>query len=83
MTTIGLESVVAPNINVVKKGVQIGSITKLGSKSCGVLVIRNLSQSSALPIVTTRVFGIPQMMFINVIRNTHWIEEFFIPLKIF
>jgi hypothetical protein len=35
--------VIVLNINVVKRGVLIGSIEKLGSKSSGVLVIRNLS----------------------------------------
>jgi hypothetical protein len=31
ITTIGVEMVVVPNIDVIKKGVLIGSITKLGS----------------------------------------------------
>jgi hypothetical protein len=35
--------IVAPNIDVVKRGVLIGSTTKLGSRSGGVLVVRNLS----------------------------------------
>jgi hypothetical protein len=41
-----------------KNGVQIRSITKLGGGSCGVLVIRNLSQSSTLPTTITKVVGI-------------------------
>ncbi len=60
-----------PNINVVRKGVQIRPITKLGGRSCGVSTIRNLSQSSALPTTTIRVVGILQMVFINPIRTTH------------
>jgi hypothetical protein len=66
-----VETIVAPNINVVKKGVLIGFATKLGSGSSGVLAIRNLSQSLALPIVTIRVVGIPQMAFTNLITITH------------
>jgi hypothetical protein len=41
--TTRMETVVAPNINVVKRGVLIGSIAKLGSRSNGVLAIRNLN----------------------------------------
>jgi hypothetical protein len=52
-------------------GVLIGSVTKLGRISSGVLVRRNLSRSLTLPIVTTRVLGIPQMVFINLIMATH------------
>jgi hypothetical protein len=38
-----MEIVVAPNINVVRRGVLIGSTTKLGSGSSGVSTVRNLS----------------------------------------
>jgi hypothetical protein len=41
--TIGVETVVAPNINVVKRGILIISETKLGSGLGGVSTIRNLS----------------------------------------
>jgi len=71
ITTIGVETVVMPNIDVFKRGVVIGSAAKLGSKLGGVLVLRNLNQSSALPTSTTRVVGIPQMVFTNSITNTH------------
>jgi hypothetical protein len=37
--------VIAPNINVVRRGTLIRSITKLGSGSSGVSTIRNLRQS--------------------------------------
>ncbi len=60
-----------PNINVIKREVLIGSIAKLGSGSSGVLVVRNLSQSSTLLAATTRVVGILQMVFINPITTIH------------
>jgi hypothetical protein len=53
VTIIGVETIVTPNIDVVKRGVLIGSVAKLGIGLGGVSVIRNLSQSSALPIATT------------------------------
>jgi len=54
-----VETIVMPNIDVVKKGVVIGSAAKLGSKLGGVLVLKNLSQSSALPTSSTGVVGTP------------------------
>ncbi len=66
-----MEMVVAPNINVVKKGVLIGFIVKLGSESDGVSVGRNLSGSLVLPIAIIGVVGIPQMVFTNLIMTTH------------
>jgi hypothetical protein len=66
-----VETVVEPNIDVVKRGVLIGFAAKLGSGSSGVLAGRNLSQSSALPIPIIGVVGIPQMVFINLIMATN------------
>jgi hypothetical protein len=43
ITTTGVETIVAPSINVVKKEVLVGSIAKLGSELGGVSVVRNLS----------------------------------------
>jgi hypothetical protein len=43
ITTIGVETIVAPNINVVRRGVFIRSIIKLGSGLGGISVVRNLS----------------------------------------
>jgi len=47
ITTIGVEMVVVPNINVVRRGVLIGFVAKLDSRSNGILAIilaiRNLS----------------------------------------
>jgi hypothetical protein len=71
ITTIGVEMVVAPNINVVRRGVQIGFATKLGNRLSGVSEVRNLSRSLALPVVTTGVASIPQMVFTNPITTTH------------
>ncbi len=63
--------IIVPNIYVVKKEVLIGSTTKLGSGLGGVLAVRNLSQSLALLVATTRVVAIPQVVFINLITTTH------------
>jgi hypothetical protein len=71
ITTIRMEMVVAPNMDFVRKGVIIISTTKLGSRSNGILARRNLSQSSALPIATTRVVNTLQMVFTNPIITIH------------
>ncbi len=69
--TIGVEMVIAPNIIVVKRGVQIKSITKLGSGSSGISTVRNLNRCSTLLVATTRVVGIRQMSFTNLITIIH------------
>jgi hypothetical protein len=66
-----VETIVVPNIDVVKKGVLIGSATKLGNRSNGVLVVRNLRQNSALLTSITKVVGILQIVFTNSITTTH------------
>ncbi len=66
-----METIVAPNINVVRRGGQIGSIAKLGSESSGVSTKMNLSQSLALLTVTTKVVGVPQMVFTSLMTTTH------------
>jgi len=71
ITTIGMETVVTPNIDIIRRGVVIGFATKLGIELGGVLVGRNLSQSLVLPVATTRVVGILQMVFTNPITATH------------
>jgi hypothetical protein len=63
--TTKMETIIAPNINVVRREILIRPIAKLGSKSGGVSVIRNLNWNSTLPTTTTRVVGTPQMVFIN------------------
>ncbi len=71
ITTIGMEVVFTPNINVVRKGVLIIFVAKLGTRSNGVLVGRNLNQSSMLPTAIITVIGIPQMVFTNLIMVIH------------
>jgi hypothetical protein len=65
-----VETVVAPSIDVFRRGVLLGYATKLGSGSGGVLVRRNMNQSLALPSTTTKDVAIPQMVFINSIMTT-------------
>jgi len=62
-------------MDVIKRGILIGFIAKLGSGSSGVLTIRNLNRSSTLPIATTRVVGKPQIMFTNPITTIHQIDH--------
>ncbi len=66
-----VETVATPNIDVVGRGLWIGSATKLGSRSCGVLAVRNLSWSLTLLATITGVVDIPQMVFFNPITTTH------------
>ncbi len=58
-------------MDVVKRGVLIGSTTKMGSGSGGVLVGRKLSGSITLSTLTIGVVGTPQMVFTNPILITH------------
>jgi hypothetical protein len=51
--------VVAPNMNVVRKWVIIGSATNLCRGSGRFLVRRNLSRSLGLPTTNTKVVGTP------------------------
>jgi hypothetical protein len=69
--TTWLETVVAPNTNVVRGGVLIGFATNLGCGLSRVLAGRNLSRSLGLSIATTRVVGTPYMVFTNPIMTTH------------
>ncbi len=69
--TIGMETVVAPTINVVKMVVLIGSATKFGNGSSGISTGRKLSGSTILPTTTIGVVGTPQMVFINLIMTIH------------
>jgi hypothetical protein len=60
------ETIVALGKYIVKRGVLIGSTTKLGSGSSGVSTRRNLNRNPMLPmlpIATTKIVGIPQMVF--------------------
>jgi NH3-dependent NAD+ synthetase len=66
-----VETLVAPNIDVVKKEVLIGYATKLGCGLGGVSVISNLNRSLTLPTITNGVVGIFQMVFTNSITTIH------------
>jgi hypothetical protein len=63
--------VVTPTMDVIRRGVLIGSIAKLDSGSSGVLTGRKLSGSTTLPATTTRVVGTFQMVFTNPIMTIH------------
>jgi hypothetical protein len=67
ITTTRVETIIAPNINVVRRGLKIEYVAKLGNISSGVLVVRNLSRSLTLPIITIKIISIPQMVFTNLI----------------
>jgi hypothetical protein len=58
-------------MDVVRRGVLIGFVAKLGSGSGGVLVRWKLNGSSTLPTTTIGVVGTPQMVFTNLIMTTH------------
>jgi hypothetical protein len=58
-------------MDVVKRGVLIGSIAKLGNGLNGVLTRKKLSGNMTLPITTIGVVGTFQMVFTNPIMTTH------------
>jgi hypothetical protein len=70
-TTTRVETIVAPTMDVVRRGILIGSATKLGSGLGGVLAGRKLNGSLALPITTTGVVRTHQLVFANPIMITH------------
>jgi len=53
-----VEIVFAPSMDVVRRGILIGFVAKLGSGSNGVLAGRNLN-CSTLPTTITKVIGTP------------------------
>jgi hypothetical protein len=64
--------VVAPNTNVVRRGVIIRSATNLGRGLGRFSAGRNLNRSLGLPITNIGVVGTPQMVFTNLgIMTTH------------
>jgi hypothetical protein len=71
ITTTRVETIVTPNINVVKRGILIGFLAKFHNGSNGVSVVRNLTRSSTLPTIITKVIGTPQMVFTSSIMTTH------------
>jgi hypothetical protein len=62
--------VVAPTMDVVKRGVLIGSVIKLGNASSGISTQRKFSGSLTLPTTIIRVVGKLQMVFTNLIMTT-------------
>jgi hypothetical protein len=58
-------------MNVVKRGILIPSATKLGSGSDKISTIRKLNGSLTLPTTIVGVVGTLQMVFTNLIMNTH------------
>jgi hypothetical protein len=71
ITTIGVETIVAFNTDVVKMGVVIRFATNLGHGSNGFSTGRNLNRSLRLPTISIGVVGTPQMVFTNQIMTTH------------
>jgi len=66
-----VETVITPNMDVVKNGMVIGSVLNVSHGLSGFLAIRNLSRSSRLPTINTRVVRTPQMVFTNPIMTIH------------
>jgi hypothetical protein len=59
ITTTRIETFVAPSMDVVKRGVLIGSTTKMGNGLDGILAGRKLSGSTTLPTTNIGVVGTP------------------------
>jgi len=66
-----MEIVVAPNMDVIRREVVIGSIINVNCGSNEFLVGVNLNRSSNLPIVNIGVVGTQQMVFINLVMTIH------------
>jgi hypothetical protein len=80
ITTTWVETIVTPNMNVVRRGILIAFVAKLGSGWNGILIGRKLNGNTTLPTTTTRVVGTPQMVFsltISQILFTHAISTHF------
>jgi hypothetical protein len=58
-------------MDVVRRGVLIRSIAKLGRGLCGVSIEKKLNGNTTLPTTTTRVVGTLQMVFTNPIMIIH------------
>jgi hypothetical protein len=78
--TIWIETIVVLNINVVKRGIIIRFVTKLGSGLSVILARHNLSGNKTLSTTIIGVFGTPHMVFTNMIIQidhwwTQWLQE--------
>jgi hypothetical protein len=69
ITTIGVETIVAPNMNVVKRGIIIGSPTNLGHELGKFSSKRNLNKNLGPLVANTGVVATPQMVFTNPIMT--------------
>ncbi len=69
ITTTRVEMIVAPNMNVIKRGVIFGFATNLGHGSCEFLARRNLNRNSGLLVTKIGIVGTPQMVFTNPIMT--------------
>lgn len=68
---IGVETIVAPNTNVVRGGVLIGFVANLGCGSSKVSMGRNLNRNLGIPTTNIGVIGTPHMVFTNHIMTIH------------
>jgi len=59
ITTTRIETFVAPSMDVVRRGVLIGSITKMGNGLDGILARRKLNGNTTLPTTTIGVVVTP------------------------
>jgi hypothetical protein len=66
-----VELIVAPNTNVVRGGVLIGSVANLGCGTSGISIERNLNRSSGLLTTPIGVVGTLQMVFTYPIMTIH------------
>jgi hypothetical protein len=66
-----METIVAPNTDVVRKGMVIRYAINVSHGSSEFSTGGNLNKSSKLPIVSIGVFGTPQMVFTNPIMTIH------------
>jgi hypothetical protein len=57
--------IVVPNMNVVRRGIVIGSATNLGHGSCKFLARRNLNRNLKLLIAKIGIVGRSQIVFTN------------------
>jgi hypothetical protein len=69
ITTTGVETIVAPNMNVVRKRIVIGSIANLGRESDEFSAKKILNRNSGPLVANTRVVGRTQMVFTNPIKT--------------
>jgi hypothetical protein len=69
--TTRVETIVVLTMDIVRRGILIGSAKKLGNGLGGVSTGRKLNGNTTLPTTITRVVGTPQMVFTNLIMIIH------------